>query len=130
MAMFLFARVPTIISAYGRRLVRGCQMSSGHRFCGFCRDRPDWDGTAFNISGGRHTQGRAALAGSACATTRHRHQHLRGRGRRVADMDIDGHYGDGVRDAFYDGPWVLTISVHESGRLCRRWRRLSRLTSC
>jgi acetoin utilization protein AcuC len=38
-------------------------------------------------------------------------------GRRVAYVDFDAHHGDGVQDAFYDEPRVLTISIHESGRL-------------
>jgi acetoin utilization protein AcuC len=37
-------------------------------------------------------------------------------GLRVAYVDIDAHHGDGVQEAFYDSPDVLTISVHESGR--------------
>ncbi|MER7002667.1 acetoin utilization protein AcuC [Dactylosporangium sp. NPDC000555] len=35
---------------------------------------------------------------------------------RVAYVDIDVHHGDGVQDAFYDDPRVLTISLHESPR--------------
>ena len=34
---------------------------------------------------------------------------------RVAYVDIDAHHGDGVQEAFYDEPQVLTVSVHESG---------------
>lgn len=37
-------------------------------------------------------------------------------GTRIAYLDIDAHHGDGVQEAFYDSPDVLTISVHESGR--------------
>ena len=37
-------------------------------------------------------------------------------GLRVAYIDIDAHHGDGVEEAFWDEPDVLTISVHESGR--------------
>lgn len=37
-------------------------------------------------------------------------------GRRVAYIDIDAHHGDGVQEAFYDDPRVLTVSLHESGR--------------
>jgi acetoin utilization protein AcuC len=33
---------------------------------------------------------------------------------RIAYVDIDVHHGDGVQAAFYDDPWVLTISLHES----------------
>jgi acetoin utilization protein AcuC len=35
--------------------------------------------------------------------------------RRVAYVDLDAHHGDGVEEAFYDEPRVLTISLHESG---------------
>ena len=35
---------------------------------------------------------------------------------RVAYLDIDAHHGDGVQEAFYEDPRVLTISLHESGR--------------
>ena len=35
---------------------------------------------------------------------------------RVCYIDIDAHHGDGVQEAFYAEPRVLTISVHESGR--------------
>lgn len=37
-------------------------------------------------------------------------------GWRVAYIDIDAHHGDGVQDAFYTDPRVLTISFHETGR--------------
>ncbi len=46
---------------------------------------------------------------------------LRSRGLRVAYVDIDAHHGDGVQEAFYDDPDVLTISVHESGRTLFPW---------
>lgn len=35
---------------------------------------------------------------------------------RVAYIDVDAHHGDGVQEAFYKSPHVLTISLHESGR--------------
>ncbi|MRS11773.1 MAG: acetoin utilization protein AcuC [Actinobacteria bacterium] len=35
---------------------------------------------------------------------------------RVLYVDIDAHHGDGVQEAFYTGPRVLTISLHESGQ--------------
>lgn len=35
---------------------------------------------------------------------------------RIAYIDIDAHHGDGVQEAFYEEPRVLTISLHESGR--------------
>ena len=72
---------------------------------------------AFNISGGlhhaaaRHASGFCVFNDPVIAI-----KYLLGRGRRVAYVDIDAHHGDGVQDAFYDDPRVLTISVHESGR--------------
>jgi acetoin utilization protein AcuC len=35
---------------------------------------------------------------------------------RVLYLDIDAHHGDGVQEAFYEEPRVLTISIHEDGR--------------
>jgi acetoin utilization protein AcuC len=35
---------------------------------------------------------------------------------RIAYVDVDVHHGDGVQQAFWDDPRVLTISLHESGR--------------
>jgi acetoin utilization protein AcuC len=35
---------------------------------------------------------------------------------RVLYIDIDAHHGDGVQEAFYSEPRVLTVSLHESGR--------------
>ena len=40
---------------------------------------------------------------------------LRQRGLRVAYVDIDAHHGDGVQQAFYRDPNVMTISTHERG---------------
>ncbi|MEN6429391.1 MAG: acetoin utilization protein AcuC [Coriobacteriales bacterium] len=37
-------------------------------------------------------------------------------GLRVAYVDIDAHHGDGVQEAFWNEPRVLTVSMHESGR--------------
>lgn len=36
--------------------------------------------------------------------------------RRIAYVDVDAHFGDGVQQAFHDEPRVLTVSVHEDGR--------------
>lgn len=36
---------------------------------------------------------------------------------RVAYVDVDAHHGDGVERVFWDDPRVLTISLHESGRV-------------
>lgn len=35
--------------------------------------------------------------------------------RRIAYVDVDAHHGDGVQEAFYDDPRVMTISLHQSG---------------
>lgn len=35
---------------------------------------------------------------------------------RIASIDIDAHHADGVQEAFWDEPRVLTASIHESGR--------------
>jgi acetoin utilization protein AcuC len=37
--------------------------------------------------------------------------------RRVAYVDVDVHHGDGVEQIFWDDPRVLTISLHETGRV-------------
>jgi acetoin utilization protein AcuC len=42
---------------------------------------------------------------------------LADRGMRVAYVDIDAHHGDGVQAAFYDTDRVLTISLHQYGRI-------------
>ena len=36
---------------------------------------------------------------------------------RVAYVDVDVHHGDGVERIFYDDPRVMTVSLHESGRM-------------
>lgn len=37
-------------------------------------------------------------------------------GKRCLFLDIDVHHTDGVQEAFYDSPDVMTVSLHESGR--------------
>jgi acetoin utilization protein AcuC len=37
--------------------------------------------------------------------------------QRVAYLDVDVHHGDGVERIFWDDPRVLTISVHETGKV-------------
>jgi acetoin utilization protein AcuC len=44
-------------------------------------------------------------------------KHLLAKGLRVAYVDIDAHHADGVQNAFYDSDRVLTISLHETGRI-------------
>jgi acetoin utilization protein AcuC len=73
----------------------------------------------FAISGGLHHAHRARAAGFcvyndpavAIAMALREHPDL-----RIMYLDIDAHHGDGVQEAFYDEPRVLTVSLHESGR--------------
>jgi acetoin utilization protein AcuC len=37
--------------------------------------------------------------------------------RKVAYVDVDVHHGDGTQQVFWDDPRVLTVSVHETGRM-------------
>ena len=37
--------------------------------------------------------------------------------KRILYLDIDVHHGDGVQEVFYDDPGVLTLSIHETGRI-------------
>jgi len=75
---------------------------------------------AFNIAGGLHHAHEKEAAGFcyfndaaiAIAAVLRRTQ----RRVRIAYVDIDVHHGDGVEEAFYNTPDVLTISVHETGR--------------
>jgi acetoin utilization protein AcuC len=39
------------------------------------------------------------------------------KGRRVVYVDIDAHHADGVQEAFYETDKVLTISIHETGKM-------------
>ncbi|HSV73292.1 MAG TPA: acetoin utilization protein AcuC [Chthonomonadales bacterium] len=71
---------------------------------------------AVNISGGLHHAHRARAAGfcvfNDCTLAIHR---LLRKYERVAYVDIDAHHGDGVQEAFYADPRVLTVSIHETG---------------
>ncbi len=73
---------------------------------------------AFSISGGLHhampsrASGFCYVNDAAVAI-----MHLLKKGRRVAYIDIDAHHGDGVQEAFYETDRVLTISIHETGRM-------------
>lgn len=72
---------------------------------------------AFGLAGGLHHAHRSKASGfcifddPAIAIAI-----LRERFERVAYVDIDVHHGDGVQWLFYDDPYVLTCSIHESGR--------------
>ncbi|MBM3495125.1 MAG: acetoin utilization protein AcuC [Armatimonadetes bacterium] len=77
----------------------------------------DGSRVAMNISGGLHHAHWDRAAGfcvfNDCVVAIRR---LRKRFARVAYVDIDVHHGDGVQEAFYDDPSVLTVSLHESGQ--------------
>ncbi|MCW2742585.1 MAG: acuC [Blastococcus sp.] len=71
---------------------------------------------AVNISGGLHHAMRDRASGfcvfndAAVAIA-----WLLGQGyERIAYVDLDVHHGDGVQDAFYDDPRVLTVSIHQT----------------
>lgn len=72
---------------------------------------------AFNMAGGLHHAHPAGAAGFcvyndaavAIASLWQRYQ------CRAMYVDFDAHHGDGVQEAFYDSPHVLTVSIHESG---------------
>jgi acetoin utilization protein AcuC len=75
-------------------------------------------GIAFNIAGGLH-HAMASNASGFCYINDPviAIKSLLKKGRKVAYVDIDAHHGDGVQAAFYDTDKVLTISIHETGRL-------------
>ncbi len=73
---------------------------------------------AFNISGGLHHAMRTAASGFCYVNDPViAIKYLLKKGRKVAYIDIDAHHGDGVQTAFYDSNKVLTISIHETGKL-------------
>lgn len=83
------------------------------------------DGAArvvFNPLGGFHHAGREHAEGfcyiNDCAIAI---MELMRRGRRVAYIDIDVHFGNGVCEAFADRSDVLCISIHESGMTIYPW---------
>jgi acetoin utilization protein AcuC len=74
--------------------------------------------SAFSIAGGLHHAHRSRAAGFcvyndaavAIAVALRADPEL-----RVLYLDIDAHHGDGVQEAFYEEPRVLTVSLHETG---------------
>jgi len=72
---------------------------------------------AFNIAGGLHHAHRDRAAGfcvfndAALAIAWLLKE--TGGDAKILYLDIDAHHGDGVQEAFYDDPRVLTISLHE-----------------
>lgn len=74
---------------------------------------------AVNFCGGMHhaMPGRASgfcVYNDAAAAI---HRFLELGARKVVYVDIDVHHGDGVEEFFRNDPRVMTISVHETGRL-------------
>ena len=72
----------------------------------------------FFAAGGTH-HGRPAHASGFCFTNDPvfaLHHWLEKGLSRIAYIDFDAHHGDGVEDAFFDDPRILTISVHEQKR--------------
>ena len=73
---------------------------------------------AVNLAGGLHHALRAKASGfcvyNDIAVGIHRA--VDDHNMRVVYVDLDAHHGDGVQEAFYDTPDVMTISLHESGR--------------
>ncbi|HWM39841.1 MAG TPA: acetoin utilization protein AcuC [Streptomyces sp.] len=74
---------------------------------------------AVNFAGGLHHAMHASASGfciyndAALAIARLLEQGV----ERVVYVDIDVHHGDGVQDAFWNDPRVLTISLHEHPRM-------------
>ena len=70
----------------------------------------------FHHAGADHAEGFCYVNDLAVAITE-----LTRRGNRVAYIDIDVHFGNGVRDAFAARNDVLCISIHESGMTIYPW---------
>ncbi|MBN1497533.1 MAG: acetoin utilization protein AcuC [Spirochaetes bacterium] len=70
----------------------------------------------FHHAGAGHAEGFCYINDLAVAITE-----LVRRGLRVAYIDIDVHFGNGVRDAFAARDDVLCISIHESGMTIYPW---------
>ena len=86
-------------------------------------------GAAFNPCGGFHHAHRDRASGFCYVNDIViAINELRRMGVRTAYVDIDAHHGDGVQEAFYADPGVLTISVHESGKTLFPWGGFERET--
>ncbi|MBI4773580.1 MAG: acetoin utilization protein AcuC [Deltaproteobacteria bacterium] len=71
---------------------------------------------AFNVAGGLHHAAPRMASGFCYANDPVLGiLALKQKGRRVAYIDVDAHHGDGVQNAFYSDPDVLTISFHQDG---------------
>jgi acetoin utilization protein AcuC len=81
-----------------------------------------WSGEAahgVNFSGGMH-HAMAAKASGFCVyndTAVAIQAVLDAGAKRVAYVDVDVHHGDGVERIFWNDPRVMTISLHETGRV-------------
>ncbi|MDI6726468.1 MAG: acetoin utilization protein AcuC [Smithellaceae bacterium] len=79
---------------------------------------------AFNLFGGfhhgapDHAEGFCYLNDIVIAI---REAQRKDRGLKIAYLDCDAHHGNGVQDAFFADPRVLTISLHETGREIYPW---------
>ncbi|MBM3316609.1 MAG: acetoin utilization protein AcuC, partial [Candidatus Eisenbacteria bacterium] len=71
----------------------------------------------FHVGGGLH-HARAGRASGFCYVNDVviGIRHLLAGGKRVFYLDLDAHHGDGVEQAFYDDPRVLSFSIHQDGR--------------
>ena len=84
--------------------------------------RAVWSGEALhglNVAGGLH-HAMPARASGFCVyndVSVAIHALLDAGARRVAYVDVDVHHGDGVERCFWDDPRVLTVSLHETGRV-------------
>ena len=70
----------------------------------------------FHHAGADHAEGFCYINDLAVAI-----EELTRRGHRVAYIDIDVHFGNGVRDIFAARDDVLCISIHESGMTIYPW---------
>ncbi|WP_028962866.1 acetoin utilization protein AcuC [Sulfobacillus thermosulfidooxidans] len=73
---------------------------------------------ALNIAGGLHHAKKASASGfciynDVAIAIKWLREHT---SWKIAYIDTDAHHGDGVQEAFYDDPHVLTISLHETGQ--------------
>lgn len=92
------------------RIVAGSYEAAGEIAAGRTRH-------AVNVAGGMHHAKAGAASGfcvyndAAVAIRRLLDDGV----ERVAYVDLDAHHGDGVEEAFWGDPRVLTVSVHQSG---------------
>jgi acetoin utilization protein AcuC len=70
----------------------------------------------FHHAGADHAEGFCYLNDCAVAIAE-----MLQKGKRIAYIDIDVHFGNGVRDAFASSREVLAVSIHESGSTIYPW---------